>query len=239
MTPIRCKICASPSLTRLFFAGVDERDTGTWYACENCGSESSSNVYADVRHVYDANYVFVHGEDSASPDRLEEQVSSNCAWFDHHALPDLAKDFLDIGCCDGAALRVMAKAGWSVHGFDVVAPPYTGSHVTVRPYFHRWWFPIRYGAILAREVIEHVDSPALFLQECHGAIVPGGLLQVQTPKPSREFHPSVYQKAHLVILSPAALRKLLVEALFEVIEAREWGEDGRQPGQAFLCRARG
>ncbi len=211
---------------------------GVWRRCVACGSDSSSNTYADVNHIYDAAYSHVHGKDCADPERMKDQVRSNCDWFGHHAehLPN--RDFLDIGCCDGAALRVAAELGCAVHGFDVVEPDYMGPHVTVRPYFHRWWFPNRYAAVLAREVIEHVDSPLLFLHECHGVLCGGGLFQVQTPKPADYFHEAVYQKAHLVIISPTAIRTLLNDAMFDVIDAREWGVDGEQPGQALLCKAR-
>lgn len=191
-----------------------------------------------VKHVYDEEYLESHGIDCGDVERMKDQVRSNCDWFGHHAehLPN--RDFLDIGCCDGACLRTMAGLGWAVHGFDVVKPSYYGSHVTVAPHFNRWLFPNRYGAVLAREVIEHLDCPLTFLHECHGVLCGGGLFQVQTPKPCDWFHGAVYQKAHLSIISVQAMRNLLNDAHFDVIDFREWGEPGEQPGYAFLCRAR-
>lgn len=233
-----CKICQSPDTYPLTFPTPITDQVGMWRRCRACWSDSSSNSYADVKHIYTAEYIDTHGVDSGNPAELENQCRSNCDWFGHHAghLPN--RDFLDIGCCDGAVLRVMASMGWAVHGFDVVEPPYMGPHVTVKPHFCRWWFPQRYAAIMAREVIEHLDSPLLFLHECHGALVPGGLLQVQTPKPTDDFHGAVYQQAHLTIISTKAMRDLLTDAMYDVLDFREWGENGEQPGQAWMCKAR-
>jgi 2-polyprenyl-3-methyl-5-hydroxy-6-metoxy-1,4-benzoquinol methylase len=191
-----------------------------------------------VKQIYNREYLNEHGIDSYSPERMIEQVRSNCEWFDHYAKDLPNRDFLDIGCCEGSSLRVMAALGWAVHGFDVVEPSYYGPHVTVGPHFTKWLFPNRYAAVMAREVIEHVDSPLLFLHECHGVLCPGGLLQVQTPKPCDWFHGAVYQTAHLTIMHPQALRSLINDAMFDILDFREWGEPGEQPGQAYLCKAR-
>lgn len=232
-----CKICSSRNIEPLPFDIPESQ--GIWKRCKECGSDSSSLVYSEVKDIYDKAYSHVHGgPDCENPELMENQVQSNCDWFGHHAehLPN--RDFLDIGCCDGAALRVMARLGWAVHGFDVVEPDYMGPHVTVAPHFCRWHFPNRYGAVLAREVIEHVDSPLVFLHECHGVLCPSGLLQVQTPKPCNFYHAAVYQRAHLVIISPVALKAILSDAMFDILDGREWGDGLDQPGHAYLCKAR-
>jgi 2-polyprenyl-3-methyl-5-hydroxy-6-metoxy-1,4-benzoquinol methylase len=105
--------------------------------------------------------------------------------------------------------------------------------VTVAPMFHRWLFPLRYAAVLCREVLEHVPTPHLMLLELHGVTAPGGLVQVQTPRPCDYAHPRVYQDGHLFVASPRQLRTMLDAAMLDVIEPREW-----ETGQAYLCRAR-
>jgi len=127
----------------------------------------------------------------------------------------------------------MQALGWSVHGFDVVRPHYFGPHVTVAPCFSRWLFPRRYAAVLCREVLEHVPAPDLLLHELHGACVPGGLVQVQTPIPLGHAHGIPYQPAHLFLASPERLREMLYGAMLDVLDERHW-----DLGQAYLCRAR-
>lgn len=231
-----CKICNWPETKPVPFEVPAHQ--GVWRRCTMCGSDSSSHQYSDVAHMYTKEYIVEHSGHLGNMEALERECLSNCEWFNDHAEGLANRDFLDVGCCDGSALNVMQRLGWRIHGFDVVEPPYMGPHVTVRPYFHRWWFPNRYGAVLAREVIEHVDSPALFLQECHGVLSKGGLFQVQTPKPINAYHDHIYITAHLSIISTEAMRKLLNDALFDIIDFREWGDETRQSGQAYICRAR-
>lgn len=231
---MRCKLCHSPDTGPQPFA-VPAAE-GEWVRCRACGSDSNALTYDDVKAVYDPAFAGRLEAISGGPGAARDQVRSNCDWFGHHAggLPN--RDFLDVGCADGAALDVMQALGWAVHGFDVAPPPYVGPHVTVAPFFNRWLFPLRYAAVMAREVFEHVPCPDVLLHELHGVACPGGLVQVQTPKPCDHPHPNVYQRAHLFVASPRRLREMLDHAMLDVIDAREW--DAVQPGQAYLCRAR-
>ncbi|HEX4608504.1 MAG TPA: methyltransferase domain-containing protein [Urbifossiella sp.] len=223
-----CRACHSSALDPLPFAVP--APAGRWFRCRACGSDTAAHGYDPG--IYTPDYYRTHAG-TADPVYLREQVRSNCDWFGHHAggLPN--RDFLDVGCADGAGLDVMQSLGWAVHGFDVAPPPYLGPHVTVGAVFSRWLFPLRYAAVLCREVVEHVDCPDLLLHELHGVACPGGLVQVQTPRPLDRYDPDVQQRAHLCILSPDRLGALLNGAMLDVIDAREW-----EMGQAYLCRAR-
>lgn len=223
-----CRACYSGDLAPVPF-DVPAK-AGVWLRCRACGSDTATHGYDPA--TYDLTYMKTHAgtEDAAF---LQDQVRSNCDWFGHHAADIPNKDFLDVGCADGAALTVMAGLGYAVHGFEVFEPPYMGPHVTVGAVFSRWLFPLRYGYVLCREVIEHVADPDRLLHELHGVTCPGGLVQVQTPKPIDHFHGIPYQMPHLCIMSPPQLRRMLAGAMLDVIDAREW-----EMGQAYLCRAR-
>jgi hypothetical protein len=223
-----CRLCRSPDLAPVPF----ETPGGQWwFRCAACGSDSAEHGYPEGKYTPD--YERSEVELTGGHEARTAEIASNLDWFGHHAegLPN--KDFLDVGCCDGAGLRGMADRGWGVHGFDVFPPSYLGPHVTVAPFFHRFLFPLRYSAILCREVFEHVQCPVHFLVELHGAAVPGGLVQVQTPRPWHEFHGIPYQRAHLHLASPEQLKRMLHAAMLDVIDERLW-----DMGQAYLCRAR-
>ena len=166
-------------------------------------------------------------------DYLRKDCRSNCEWFGHHHELGDDRTFLDVGTWHGAALDVMQQLGWAVHGFDVSEPPFMGPHITVGPLFHRWLFPRRYAAVLAREVWEHTPFPDLMLHELHGVCQPGGLVQIQTPRSMNVFHDIPYQKQHLFVASESQTRKMLNAAMLDVIDFRLWDH-----GQAYLCRAR-
>lgn len=225
---MHCRACYSTGLDPIPFEVPAA--AGRWSRCRACGSDTAAHGYDPA--VYDAAYYRTHaGTDE--PAYLRDQVRSNCDWFGHHAAGLPNRDFLDVGCADGAALDVMQGLGWAVHGFDVTRPPYFGPHVTVGAVFSRWLFPLRYAAVLCREVVEHVESPDFLLHELHGVACPGGLVQVQTQKPLAAYHPDPYQRAHLCLIPPARLRVMLAGAMLDVIDAREW-----ETGHAYLCRAR-
>lgn len=232
---MNCKLCNGTDLKLLNFE--IPKDAGEWFRCQMCGSDNSSLEFDPS--VYGKKYIDEHIENIGGLDAGKETVRSNCDWFGHYldGLPN--RDFLDVGCCDGSVLRVMAEMGWSVHGFDIAKPPYYGPHVTVAPLFHRWLFPQRYSAVLAREVFEHVPFPDLFLHELHGVTVPRGLIQIQTPKPIEQYHPNIYQKSHMFIASTGRMRHMINLAMMDILDFREWGDSTTQAGQAYLCRARG
>lgn len=226
-----CRLCHSPDTAPVPFALTAE--AGGWVRCRACGSDTATRTYADVRHVYADR---AHYDSQGRYDDLEflkGDCRSNCEWFGHHHKDELPKDFLDVGCWHGAAMTVMQDLGWRVHGFDVNPPPFMGPHVTVAPFFCEWHYPRRYAAVMAREVWEHVPDPDRFLHALHAVALPGGLVQVQTPKATDTFNPIGYQFQHLHLASVGQFRRMLDHAMLDVLDWREWGE-----GMAALCRAR-
>lgn len=201
--------------------------------CRSCGSDSSPLVYEDVRGEYGPEYVRHLLDLANGPAGQADQLRSNLDWFDRHHRLGNERTFLDVGCCDGGAMMGMKALGWLPHGFDVFESPNHGPAVTVAPYFVRWLFPNRFAAVLCREVWEHVPAPDLFLHELHGVTCPGGLVQLQTPKPIDYYHPHLYQRTHLHLASSDQLRTMLAGAMLEILDAREW-----EIGQAYLCRAK-
>lgn len=230
---MQCRLCRSATVPVPFEVPASD---GIWFRCAACGSDSSDNHYPDA--LYSPDYEASEVAGSGGREVRDASIRSNLDWFDHHHELGDDRTFLDVGCCDGAGLRGMAALGWSVHGFDVFPPSYMGPHVTVAPVFNRWLFPRRYAAILCREVLEHVPDPDLLLHELHGAAIPGGLVQVQTPQPIDRYHPIPYQRAHLFLASPRRLVRMLSAAMLDVVDSRIWTAPDGAAGQAYLCRAR-
>ncbi len=225
---MRCKCCGEDALRPLWA----DKDGGPWHRCLACGSDSAERNYADVREIYNDAYL-EHSLKSAGG-TLEDCVAAmatNLDWFGHHAERCPNRDFLDIGCLEGAGLTGMAARGWSVHGFDVTKPPYYGPHVTVAPNFHAGLFPQQYSAVLCREVIEHVEGWRQLVTDAFAVTARGGLFQLQTPRPWHEPDPIPYQLAHLQVFAPMVLRYWLEHVGFTVADYRLWDK-----GQAWMCR---
>lgn len=219
---MRCRVCFETDLSPLFLAV----DGSSWHRCLCCGSDTSDAGYASTE--YNSTYLTHLSDQLGGLDGCAAALAQNADWFGE---PSGDRTFLDVGCLEGGALKAMADRGWSVHGFDVIPEAKTGSHVTVAPTFAASLFPRQYRTILCREVIEHVAEWRGLLSELAAALQLGGLIQVQTPRPWYSLNPIPYQRYHMQLFSPMALRYWLNTVGLEIIELRLW-----EMGQAFLCR---
>jgi SAM-dependent methyltransferase len=226
----RCYLCHSPNVKPVPFTTAPPYSE--WVRCTSCGSDTAKRVYDPL--WYGDDFSLAATAHAGGVEACRDAVKGNAAWFIKHA-GKLPRTFLDVGCGDGAMLMVMHQHGWSVHGWDVCVPHYDGPHITTSPVFHRWLFPMRYGFVNCREVIEHCPWPDLLLNEIREVCEPGGLVQVQTPVPVDTFDGGVYSVGHLFVASVDRMKLMLKNAGLTVLDELHWGGD-RQAGQAYICR---
>lgn len=222
-----CKTCSEKTLHYLW----NDTSGGSWYRCLFCGCDSSSRCYAETSKMYNASYINTH-HGGHTNEHLLQELRPNLDWFvDWKVKDDVGKDFLDVGCCEGLAMRGMQDRGYSVHGFDVIPEAAREGCTTIAPVFRAGLFPQKYHAVLCREVIEHVDTPMQFMTELSYVTHGGGFLQLQTPRPTEAFNPIGYQQAHICLLSPFWIRYWLERLGFEIKDYRIW-----DMGQVWLCK---
>lgn len=157
---------------------------------------------------------------------------------------------LEVGCATGLFLDMARRAGWSVTGAEIQRA-------------HREWARrhlelevvrtiselggVRYGAVVAIEVIEHVSDPLALAREISSLTRDDGLLLLSTPNRfSREFletreqWPGLSRGAHTAIFSPTALYLLLSKAGFKSVGIfPAEGFYGDQRLIAVACRTAG
>lgn len=221
---MRCKVCHMPGCRFLW-----HDDDGSWWGrCLCCGSDSSTTTYEEVQHRYNADYANHNLRTCGSRAALLETMRSNLDRF-----PDdvPTKTFLDVGCLEGCAMEGMRQRGWRVSGFDVLDVAPSGFDVVAANRLDRLLFHEQYGAVMAREVIEHVEDWWLFLTECYALTLPGGVFQVQTPRPCVMFDSIPYHWAHLQLFAPYVLQRELKGVGFEIENEHRWST-----GQLYLCR---
>lgn len=220
-----CRVCSSDRLTYIW----DDRDNLKWYHCAACDSESSETVY---RHeLYGPQYATLMLSEIGGMDNAKGAVNTNIDWFDKFKLSS-GRDFLDIGFAEGASTIRMKELGWTTYGFDI-QKMMDYENTLEYPYFAAHLFPLQFDAILCREVIEHVDGWHWFLSELATATKRGGLLQLQTPRPSPDKPGHVYQAGHLQVFSPKALEREALSHGFGVLDRLLWDS-----GQALMLEMR-
>lgn len=221
---MQCKLCRSKRTDAIF----PDAQGGPWFRCMDCGSDSSQLVYDPVWY---ADFVSKYERNVGSFDASVNELSENVAMFERFRHYAPSNDFLDVGCCDGAGMAAMANAGWSVHGWDVTDASHRDGCTTISDEFAASLFPIQYGAVLCREVIEHVPDWRSFLRELVASVLPGGLLQIQTPRPWWCAEPIVYHREHLQVFGVPMLSRVVVESGMAILADKQWDK-----GQYVVCR---
>ncbi|XP_065575771.1 ubiquinone biosynthesis O-methyltransferase, mitochondrial-like isoform X1 [Artemia franciscana] len=101
---------------------------------------------------------------------------------------------LDVGCGGGLLSEALARIGANVTGIDAVAenieiaqghaladPLLTDlTYITSTVEEHKFNFEGNYDAVVASEVIEHVENPQFFVASCAALTKPGGSLFITT-----------------------------------------------------------
>ena len=98
-----------------------------------------------------------------------------------------------------------------------------------------------YDAIIALDVLEHVHSPMIMIENCRELLKPGGLLMLQTPN-TRSLRSRTQgakwemldPEQHLNLFSPDALRVLLTTVGFDVLEMTTASGSGLESGMASV-----
>lgn len=101
-------------------------------------------------------------------------------------LPRSAGRLMDFGCGNGEFLELAGTVGWIGHGLDfdpdaVEAVRRKGMSAEVGGVDALRRDPVRYDAVTASHVIEHVPDPAALVEAAFIALKPGGTLYVETP----------------------------------------------------------
>jgi len=135
---------------------------------------------------------------------------------------------LEVGCAAGAFLDAARNHGWQVKGVEIAAASaeyarqkrgldvITGTLADL-PLENRG----TYDAIVALDVIEHLDDPCSFVRQCAEFLQPRGALMLLTPN-VRSLSARVLGGAweavepedHPWLFSPAALHSILIQAGF-------------------------
>lgn len=142
---------------------------------------------------------------------------------------DSAKSLLDIGCAYGFLLDEAKRYGMTVHGVDLSESAIDwmeknlGIKGTVGLSSDAPWGP--FDIVTVIEVIEHISDPYAFINDLHKRIKDGGILVIHTGANDTLTAKLLGRRwwylnppDHCAIYSRSALRKLLSDSGFDILE---------------------
>lgn len=141
-------------------------------------------------------------------------------------LPAGGGRLLDVGCGNGGFLMLANQAGWQVEGLDFDASAVHAARSRGLEVHHGGIEVLDersgcYDVITLCHVIEHVHDPVATLRRLRVLLKPGGVLWLDTPNLSSlgalRFGPhwrGLETPRHLVLFSPASMKKALTKAGF-------------------------
>jgi methionine biosynthesis protein MetW len=139
---------------------------------------------------------------------------------------------LDVGCGNGARLKLLRALGWNAEGIEVDSAAVRrcaeqGLPVKHGPLHEQGFAPSTFDAIVMNHVIEHVVEPQALLEEIRRVLVPAGTLVITTPNTAswghRQFQGNwvaLDPPRHLHLFNLQTLQELVHRAHLTVQDAR-------------------
>ncbi len=240
---ISCPVCGGNR-----FKTCWEADTASWVKCHSCSLllQNPQPVSKDILERYDEEYF--------QYERENEEAFLNLMYLGlrdigFESLSSASREpgtFLDIGCATGRLAASLRAEGWQAEGVEVCrAAAEYGSRNFGVPIFPGTLDEAEFDSnsfdiVHNSHVIEHVNTPDLFMAEIYRILKPGGYYICATPN-SRSLQAVLFQERwrsaiadHLFLFSLRTLPRLAENNGFSVIRKKTWGGLGRGTAPSWL-----
>lgn len=214
-----CPVCNSKKHRRTF---------NGYYECKKCLVLFISTFPSSKELQKRANYWGKRYVRDAEKDEISQTDIQRVAYLKERIHKQIGKSLLDVGCGSGAFLKEAKKEGFSVTGMDISRPivKYLSSQNIPATYSLRK-IKRKYSFVTSFDVIEHTIHPRNFIRSVSKLVKKDGLLLITTPN-SKGISARILKGKwwvfggddHVVMFNTAALRQLLVEEGFMVLEER-------------------
>lgn len=238
---VPCDLCGSEARVSLFEIGRNA-ETVINNVCEKCGLVyiSPRPEPSDIAERYSTGAFSIDARGSEKPTKEKINAVEKLAIERYRRLttryPIITSEpgnALEIGCGIGSFLRLVRGLGWQVDGLEP-DPGYAqagkeeyGLSITPQVYEQEALHEAKYDLIASFHVLEHVNSPTVFLQKAFSELKPGGLLYLEVPTIDKPYGGNLeffFWSAHLYSFSRSTLKALLRKVGFTVEHAGYQGD---------------
>ncbi len=233
MKPVKtiCNLCGQSSFK------IRENDEPPFKVleCRSCG-------LAFVHPVPDIAGLAVHYDEDYYRDWISEQKSKRIRMWEDR-LKKLEKHrqggrLLDVGCADGAFLKLAQERGWDISGTEhsSYAAKYVSEALDISIFcgelFTAGYPDNSFDVVTMWHVLEHVSDPKRYLKEIHRILKPSGLLVLAVPNVNDLIMQMAYRicklrrlklfsvsdrEIHLYHFSPRTIKAYLQETGFSCL----------------------
>jgi SAM-dependent methyltransferase len=202
--------------------------------CVGCGAGTTMPRPSDAELAlcYESTYGY------STHDLIETEKRRRAAWIVRRSGVGAGR-ILDVGCMFGFLLDEARAAGMATHGIElspsaaqVAADKGHDVFAGTIEAFADAHPELRFDAIFAQHVLEHIPQPRAFLETARRMLVPGGRIAICVPNFEARLRRLVpnswgwYQvPVHLHHFSSRSLRRLLSDAGFSVSDEHRRGGD--------------
>ncbi len=253
-----CIVCNNPAPVALFSKPSEDGDMFTLVRCPGCGLQylSPRPSESGIARYYSSRY-FTRRTDRGYDNYFSPEVRGEIERVFALNLKDLGfpgfekglpgeRRALDIGCAAGYFVKYLASRGWAAGGIDISENCVEFAVEDLRlPVTRGDYLEAEYGnrfhLITMWATIEHLHRPDAFLEKIHRDLEDNGRLYISTCRAGGLNFMKLFGKnwryynfpEHLYFFPAGALKKLLKQKGFEVLEYRTYGSGTGRPGSLF------
>lgn len=184
--------------------------------------------FVQLGHIFDpgnyTRYAFAGGGSSAYRAHLAQVVASL-----QRKIGRKDARILEVGCGDGSLVRMLREQGF-IHAYGI--DPSLAAHARPEDYIVCGFFPRDlpadwtkngFDVVIARHVLEHIETPTPFLQAMAAVLRPDGLLCIEVPDLDSTLQHGLWSnfyQLHCNYFSELTLDRMLAALGFRCIEGR-------------------
>ena len=228
---IPCPLCGSEKFKKQW------KEENPFVKCAGCGCvyQNPQPLPQDLAGRYDGEYLEYELGNEVNFFNLMKLGLKDIRFDDVEEEIGPGGSIIDVGCATGMLLEYMKGRGWRTLGIEVCAPAARYGienrkvDIHIGPLESAALPDSSFDVVHCSHLIEHLNSPSLFIKDVYRILKPGGYFIVTTPNIAG-FQAKIFKYKwrsaiddHMVLFSKGILKRNLIGSGFSIIRSKTWG----------------